>query len=117
MTHLLCETPSNHFSQGLFLGLGLARQLGRTVTETGDVVLHVGDLILGKREQNGTSTTILKFVCRMKGSKKRANLRPGKEVFQQFTRVLLCTVTKFHVGHSYIKNQGYKMAFHTGPRL
>ena len=42
----LGEAAVDHLAQRLLLGLRLARQLGRAVTEARDVVLHVGDLVL-----------------------------------------------------------------------
>ena len=46
---LFCESSCHHFGQGLLLGLGLTGKLGAAVTETGDVVLHVRDLVLQKK--------------------------------------------------------------------
>lgn len=44
--HLLRQPLGDHFRQRLLLALGLPGQLGRSVTEPGDVVLHVIDLVL-----------------------------------------------------------------------
>ena len=51
--HLLSQPGGHHLLQGLLFTLGLPGQLGRAVTEPGDVVLHntrsTGQLQAGSR--------------------------------------------------------------------
>lgn len=45
-SYLFGEAAADHLGQGLLLGLRLTGQLGATVTEARDVVLHLLDLVL-----------------------------------------------------------------------
>ena len=44
--HLLCQAPSHHFVQSLLFTLCLASQLSTAMTESSNVLFHVGYLIL-----------------------------------------------------------------------